>query len=49
MYQKQVAWLLAPPADIHQGALLHKDLVKNTQPLRQGRNVRCVEKMGIPG
>lgn len=45
-----MAWLLAPPADIHQGALLHKDLAKNTQPLRQGRHTRRVgEKLGIPG
>lgn len=29
IYQKQMAGLSALPADLHQGALLHKDLFKN--------------------
>lgn len=33
IYQKQVAGLPALPADFHQGALLHKDLIKNTHEL----------------
>lgn len=31
IYQKQMARLAALPADLHQGALLHKNLIRNIQ------------------
>lgn len=35
IYQKQMAGLPTLPADLHQGALLHKDLIKNTHKLHK--------------
>lgn len=35
IYQKQMAGLSTLPADLHQGALLHKDLIKNIHKLHR--------------